>query len=616
MIKVSGLTKSYGAQVLLEDVSFFINKGERIGLVGRNGHGKTTLFKIILGQEGYDSGAVIIPRHYRLGHLSQHLDFTHPTVLDEACAGLPRHEDGVDESYKVKTILNGLGIPSEWFGLSPHELSGGYQIRLNLAKVIASDPDLLLLDEPTNYLDIVSIRWLKRFLNSWRKELLLITHDRGFMDSVTTHTIAIHRKKVRKVSGPTFKLYEQIRQEEEIHEQTRVNEEKKRKEVEAFIDRFRAKATKASAVQSRVKALEKRGRLDELEEIRTLDFEFKSAPFQGKWLMEVKGLSYGYNGGPSLISGLSILVGKDDRIAVIGKNGKGKTTLLNLIAGELNPTTGSVSKNQNTKLAYFGQTNISRLNFENTIEKELMVAHPDYSREAARRICGAMMFPGDAALKKISVLSGGEKSRVLLGKILISPANLLLLDEPTNHLDMDSVDALVDAIEAFGGAVIMVTHSEQILERVPNRLIIFDKGQVTLFEGSYGDFLEKVGWEGEEKEGKAVQKANEKPSMNKKELRRLRAEVVSEKQKALAPVKSRINSVEDEITDLEEEKKRLNQELLSASQAGDGGRITSLSKACRELEQKEEALFAELEALGSRHDSITSEFEEKLGKLG
>ncbi|MBI1911227.1 MAG: ABC-F family ATP-binding cassette domain-containing protein [Deltaproteobacteria bacterium] len=616
MLKVTGLNKSYGKQLIFEDVSFVVNKGERIGLVGRNGHGKSTLFKLILKEEEPDSGVISIPRHYTIGHLSQHIRFTENTVLKEACLSLPKSEDGVDESYKVETILSGLGLTEDYFGLSPMELSGGYQIRLNLAKALAAEPDLLLLDEPTNYLDIISVRWLKKFLKNWKNEFMIITHDRDFMDSVTTHTIAIHRNRVRKISGPTEKLYAQILMEEDIHEQTRSNEEKKRKDVEKFINRFRASATKASAVQSRIKALEKKEKLEKLENIKTLDFEFNSAPFLGKWLMEIKDISVGYSElAPLLIEGLTVAVGKKDRIGIIGKNGKGKTTLLNTLAGEMNPLSGEISRHQSLKVAYFGQTNIERLNLQNTIEKEIMEAHPDYNRGFARRICGAMMFEGDAALKKIEVLSGGERSRVLLGKLLVSPANLLMLDEPTNHLDMESIDSLIEAIDAFDGAMMIVTHSELILSAIATRLIVFDKGQVTLFEGTYADFLEKVGWSNEAAETQAVAKPKENKSMNRKELRKLRADLLAEKAKVLGPLKKKVEQIEDMIVNLEKAAEAASAALLQASEKGETDAITLHSKTYHEARNKIDSSFDELERLTAEIDSKSKEYEVRLSEM-
>ena len=301
MIQVSNLSKSYGAQVIFDDIGFTVNAGERIGLVGRNGHGKTTLFRMITGLEKPDSGVIGIPNNYTIGYLSQHLNFTENSVLKEGCLGLRSFEDGRDESYKVETILMGLGFSGGDFSRSPLDLSGGYQVRLNLAKLLVSEPNLLLLDEPTNYLDVVSIRWLTRFLRSWKGEMILITHDRDFMDGVTTHTMGIHRTGLRKIAGPTDKLYQQILMEEEVYEQTRVNEEKKRKDIEQFINRFRAQATRARAVQSKIKALQKKERLDRMSEIKDLDFAFTSAPFTGKYLIEAEGVSFSFDpSGPPL----------------------------------------------------------------------------------------------------------------------------------------------------------------------------------------------------------------------------------------------------------------------------------------------------------------------------
>ncbi|MBI5098961.1 MAG: ATP-binding cassette domain-containing protein [Nitrospirae bacterium] len=615
MIQVSNLDKSYGGQVLFDKVSFLINPGERLGLVGRNGHGKTTLFRLILGQEHQDSGVISIPAGYRIGHLSQHIRFSEDTVLKEACLSLPLREDHKDESYKAESILMGLGFSTDDFSIDPLRLSGGFQVRLNLAKVLVSDPNLLLLDEPTNYLDIVSLRWLVQFLRSWKKELMIITHDRSIMDSVTTHTMAIHRCGIRKIAGPTANVYQQLMLEEEIYEKTRVNDEKKRAEIEQFINRFRAKATKAKAVQSRVKALEKKERLEKLSDTKNLDFSFNSAPFYSKQLMEVNDLYFGFTFGAPLIDRLSFSVGKKDRIAIIGKNGKGKTTLLNLLSGELAPLSGEVRCHNDLKFAYFGQTNINRLDPKKTVEEEIMEAHPDHNRGASRSICGVMMFSGDNALKKVSVLSGGEKSRVLLGKLLVSPANMLILDEPTNHLDMESTDSLLEAIDDFSGAVVIVTHSEMILHAIATRLIVFDGGKATLFEGTYQDFLDRVGWKNESAPAPSVAKAAENKPVNKKQLRRVRAALVNEKSKTLGALQSRITEIEKEIVSLEAKTGLDNNELMEASVKGDGEAIRILSQAVHSSQSKIESLFSELERLQTELESRTKEFEQKLSGM-
>jgi ATP-binding cassette subfamily F protein 3 len=616
MLQVTNIEKSYGKQLLFDGVSFTVNPRERVGLVGRNGHGKSTLFRMILGEEHQDSGSITVPSGYTIGHLSQHIHFTEDTVIKEACLALPKNEDHIDETYKAEAILHGLGFMNADFDRHPSSLSGGYQVRLNLAKVLASEPNLLLLDEPTNYLDIISVRWLTQFLRAWRNELIIITHDRDFMDSVTTHTMIIHRCKMRKVSGGTQKLYDQILMEEEIYEKTRQNDEKKRKEIEQFINRFRAQATKASAVQSRIKALARHEKLDKLEEIKSLDFKFRSAPFEAKWLMTVEDLSFGFKNGPKLIDGLSFAVGKKDRIAVIGKNGKGKTTLLNLLAKELSPASGEVKTHPNTKIAYFGQTNINRLRPEKTALQEVMESHPDCGQGEARAICGLMMFEGDNALKKVSVLSGGEKSRVLLGKLLVSPANLLMLDEPTNHLDMESIDSLIEAIEAFEGAVIIVTHSELILEAVATKLIVYDNDSVSVFEGTYLDFLERVGWSDEGgvrvKKGK---KQEAQKNINRKDSKKLRATIVSDKSKILSSLKMRITAIEEEITKLEQDVERETQELLEASVKGKALEIKKLSQSVNEAKTRIEKLFTEFETVTAEHDAKAQEFDQQLNEL-
>jgi len=491
MLTVSGLSKSYGKQVLFEDVSFQVAPGERVGLVGRNGHGKTTLFRILLGEESADGGTIAVPSGYRIGHLAQRLEFLRPTVLEEAASALPRREDGTDETYKAKAVLAGLGFDEADLGRAPAGLSGGFQVRLNLARVLVSTPDLLLLDEPTNYLDIVSIRWLRRFLCAWKGALILVTHDRDFMDSVTTHTMAIHRCRVRKLAGGTEKLYAQILQEETIHEQTRLNDERRRKEAEAFINRLRAQAAKAKAVQSRIKLLARHERLEKLAEIRDLDFRFAEAPFAGKWMLEARGLSFRYDPARPLIEGFSLSVARGDRIAVVGPNGKGKTTLLRLLAGELSPASGAVKTSANVKIGYFGQTNVDRLQPAFSIEEEVRQGNPSLTRTQVRNLCGAMMFGGDAAEKRVSVLSGGERSRVLLAKILASPVNLLLLDEPTNHLDLEAVQWLEETLRKYRGTVLVISHDRYFMNAVCDSMAELSMRRLTQYEGNYDQFAVK-----------------------------------------------------------------------------------------------------------------------------
>ncbi|MEZ4752943.1 MAG: ABC-F family ATP-binding cassette domain-containing protein [Bdellovibrionota bacterium] len=600
MLQVSGLSKSYGTQSLFEDATFTVNSRERVGLVGRNGHGKSTLFKLLLQQEEYDTGNIATPKDYKIGHLSQQIKFTKSTVLAEGCTGLPVREDGWEETHKVEAVLDGLGFPEEWLQLDPTMLSGGYQVRLNLAKLLVSECDLLLLDEPTNYLDIVSLRWLARFLNSWQGELIIITHNRSFMDQVTTHTMGIHRKKIKKIKGDTQKFYDLLAEEEEHYEKHRQNQLKKREKAEVFISRFRSKASKATQVQSRIKALEKEGSLDALETIKNLAFQFRYKDFPSKRILTLKSAEFGYTESEKLISNLGFEVNRSDRIAIIGKNGKGKTTLLKIIAGELNLEQGSCSLSQHAEVAYFGQTNVDRLNPNKTVEEEILDVQPEHNRTAARTMCGHMMFEGDSALKKVEVLSGGEKSRVLLGKILVSPANLLLLDEPTNHLDMQSSEAFAEALADFPGAILLVTHDEDLLREAATSLIIFDRGKTSFFNGTYDEFLEKVGWEDEDKlYNKKVSKAK---STNKKELRKQRAAAQKMRKEVLEPIKSSMKALEKEIAETEEILKEQNHQLLEGTKNGYCDEMAKLNRSihlnkekCDELYEKLEVLMAELE---------------------
>ncbi|MBU2454557.1 MAG: ATP-binding cassette domain-containing protein, partial [Proteobacteria bacterium] len=427
MLNIDAVSKSFGGQSLLDKAGLQINPGERIGLVGRNGHGKTTLLNMISGTDHPDEGSISCPSGYRMGFLSQKIEFSKSRIIDEAMLGLLNHEK--EQTWKAEKILAGLGFSENDFIKNPNEFSGGFQVRLNLAKVLVSEPDLLILDEPTNYLDITSIRWISQFLISWPRELLLVTHDRSFMDNVVTHIAGIHRQKIKKIKGNTAKYYLQIAQDEEVYEKTRQNEEKRKKEIELFISRFRAKARLANMVQSRIKTLEKSESKEKLQKMKNLDFSFNYLPFAGKQVLMIENLSFGWQSDILLIDNFSLTVYPEDRIAVIGKNGKGKTTLLKLISKNLTAVSGSIIINPGVQLDYFEQTNVQSLNDGFTIEEELILSSPDSDRQAARNICGAMMFEKDAALKKISVLSGGEKSRVMLGKLLMSPLNLLLLDE-------------------------------------------------------------------------------------------------------------------------------------------------------------------------------------------
>lgn len=568
-----------------------------------------------MGQESPDQGRVSVPRGYRIGYLTQELAFSKPTILEEVSAGLK-----TDQVYRAEKVLSGLGFSPGDLERPPQSFSGGFQVRLNLARLLVSDSDLLLLDEPTNFLDVVSIRWLEKFFLSWKGELLLVTHDRSFMDTVTTHIMGIHRGRIRKISGNTGKYYAQIRQEEEVHERSRINIERKRRQTEDFIRKFRAKARLVGLVQSRIRSLEKQKVPERLQSIRSLDFSFTASPFQARILMEAKHLMFRWPGSDIDLFNLAHLtVAAGDRIAVVGPNGKGKTTLLRILAGELKPQSGERKVHEKTRIGFFGQTNVERLEKNRTVAEELTEADPDHSPQKARSVAGTMMFEGDAALKKIGVLSGGEKSRVLLGHLLLEPHNLLLLDEPTNHLDMDAAEALLEALEDFEGAVVIVTHNEMFLHRLAEKLVVFDKGRVFLFDGPYGRFLEEEGWAderdaGEKPAGREVLKADggvKPPSGGLS--RQEKARLVQERSRELTPLRDRCSHLEKRIADLEKRIHEVNGLLIKASGDKNAKKIEELSMELHGLNVEVEDCYEGLVETSGALERVKKKWEVQTG---
>ena len=608
MIQVTNLSKHFGEQTLFEDLSFTLGKGYKIGFVGRNGSGKSTLFKILLQEEESDSGEVLIPKNYTIGALRQHLHFTHPTVRAE-CASALSAEEAYDV-YKIEKMLFGLGFSQEDLDKDPMSFSGGYQIRLNLVKLLATNPSLLLLDEPTNYLDIVSMRWLKQFLKDFKGEIIIITHDRDFMDGVTTHTMGLRRKNLLMIEGNTHKYYAKLEEDDERYLKTKANLDKKRAELEDFITRQKAKASKAVMAQSKAKQLEKMGEMDDLEEESNLHFAFNYKPTPAKIMLEANDLSFGYTSDKLLFQNLSFKLEKGKCLAIIGKNGKGKSTLLNLIAGELTPKSGSLYFHPETAFAHFGQTNIQRLNLKNNIIDEIYEVDPLLGITRVRSIAGAMMFSGKLAEKEISILSGGERSRVMLGKIIATPANLLFLDEPTNHLDMYSIDSLCDAIKAFDGSTILVTHSEMLLEKLADALIIFHHDKAEFFDGHYKEFLEKIGWEED------IDISTKKTVQNDyNETKKLRTKLIQERSSKLSPIKKKIEQCEAKIMTLEDGIKTKNEALIACSTNNDLGELQRLSKEIKSDEEALESLYEQFETLHHSHDEIFENYENQLKNI-
>ncbi|URA11223.1 ABC-F family ATP-binding cassette domain-containing protein [Thermospira aquatica] len=604
MIAIENVSKSYGGQKLFTGVSFTIHPRERIGLCGRNGSGKTTLLRILAGEEEPDTGRVVFPREYRVGYLKQHHTWHFSTVVEELCHHIPGEEK---PRYQAEKLLHGLGFSQEMITLSPDQLSGGYQMRLALACVLIAEPNLLLLDEPTNYLDIVSIRFLKNLLRGWKGELVVISHDRDFLDDIITHTLYIHRQRARKMEGETEKMYQQIALEEEVYEKTRIHEEKKRQQIELFISRFRAKARLASQAKSRARMLAKMEKKEKLEKLPELDFHFSYATTTAKILLEVENLSFGYD--RPLFQKLSFRVEKGECVAVVGRNGQGKTTLLEVLRGNKKPWTGTISYHPQAVTHFFGQSEVDKLHPDHTIEEEILTAMENRDRTQARTIAGLMLFEGELAEKTLKVLSGGERHRVLLGKLLARPANLLLLDEPTNHLDMDATDALLAALDQFPGGIVLVTHNESFLRVLATKFIIFDEGKVRIFEGTYDDFLEKIGWAWETEDKKTP------PQEVKKNTRQKRAEIVQEKSRLLRPLQKQLETLEQYIISLEEKKNHFHTLLLEASATSHAENLRIYGKSLKEIDEELQKAYEDYYNLATEVEEKQKWYEQKLEEI-
>ncbi|MGH1467404.1 MAG: ATP-binding cassette domain-containing protein [Bdellovibrionales bacterium] len=579
MINVSGLSKAYSGRELFSDISFTLGKNEVLGLVGRNGCGKSTMTKIILKLEDADEGTVTSPRGYVVGHLDQHIKFTEKTLVEEACTALPPERSL--ETYLAEKALFGLGFTQEDLQKDPYVFSGGYQLRINLAKCLLSEPNLLILDEPTNYLDILSINWMKSVIKKYKGEVIIITHDKEFMNSVVTHTGGIHRGNFKKIKGNTDKYYEQLLLEEEIFEKTRLNQVKKKQELEKFVERFGAKASKAAQAQSKMKQINKMEILDKLDGEENLGFRFTHSKTPAKILMRVENLNFGFD--EPLIKDLNFEIKNGDRIGIIGKNGKGKTTLLNLLYGEFGIPEGSkLTTHPDCDINYYQQTNRKNLDPNLTIHEEISAENPRLSLTQSHQICGAMMFPGDDAKKKIKVLSGGEQSRVLLGKVIATSCNVLFLDEPTNHLDLESIESLIQEVSKFPGPVVFVTHSEEFLKRVATKLIYFKEGKTVFFDDDYKEFLDKVGWDDgpvKKKEAKAIKHVS-----NAKRLR---------------PLERDIEKLEGRISNLEAKIKENNDSLT-----GDWKQDETAYANIKKHQAKMEEYFSSLERKSAELETL------------
>ncbi len=539
MISLSRIGKQHGKQILFVDASFQLNAGERVGLVGPNGAGKTTLFRMIVGEETPDEGDVSVPKRLTVGYFRQDIgEMSGRSVLDEAIAGSGRVGDlhhelealqhtmadpdqadkldaalarfgEVQEEYEhlggyalesqAREVLHGLGFDDERIEGDVGALSGGWKMRVEMARILLSRPEVLLLDEPTNHLDIESIVWLERFLAGLDSAILMTSHDKEFMNRVVSKIAEIDGGEITIYSG-NYDFYVRERAIRETNQEAAyARQQAMLAKEQRFIERFAAHAAKAAQVQSRVKALEKIEKVEPPRRRKVVEFDFRQPPRSGDQVVVMEGLKKAY-GSRVIYDGLSMTIRRGERWCVMGKNGAGKSTLLKMVAGALAPDSGDVTLGASLKMGYFSQQALDVLNADCTIEEQLGNDFPAESIGVLRSLAGAFGFSGDDTKKKIKVLSGGEKTRLVMARMLLEPPNFLVLDEPTNHLDLATKEMLVKALKDFEGTMLFVSHDRAFLRELSNRVLELGGESGTdaephLYTGSYVEYVERTGHE-------------------------------------------------------------------------------------------------------------------------
>jgi len=539
MISFSRINKQYGRQLLFVDASFQLNAGEKVGLVGPNGSGKTTLFRMIVGEEVPDEGDVSVPKKLTIGYFRQDVEeMAGRSVVDEAILGSGRVGDlhheldelqhamsdpaqagdldtilarfgEVQEEYEhlggyaleaqAREVLLGLGFEDDQLDGDVGALSGGWKMRVAMARVLLGRPDVLLMDEPTNHLDIESIIWLESFLNALPGSLLMTSHDREFMNRVVSKVAEIDEGEITMYSG-NYDFYERERAIRETNrEAAYARQQAMLAKEQRFIDRFAAHAAKAAQVQSRVKALDKIEKIEMPKKRRVVTFEFRTPPRSGEQVATLEAVTKGY-GRRVVHDGLNLTIRRGERWCVMGKNGAGKSTLLKMIAGVLQPDSGAVTLGASLKMGYFAQQALDLLSPGLTIAEQLEHDFPHESIGALRSLAGAFQFSGDDTDKKIRALSGGEKTRLVLARMLLNPPNFLVLDEPTNHLDLATKEMLLDSLKDFDGTMLFVSHDREFLRGLSNRVLELGgesgrDAQPHVYPGSYVEYVERTGHE-------------------------------------------------------------------------------------------------------------------------
>lgn len=601
MITLQHIQKQFCGKILFREASLQIGVRDRIGLIGPNGSGKTTLFRIILGEEPIDDGEILIAKGVQFGYLPQEvISLKGNTVIGEVLKGAenvisledkmrileeelssiqdPKEQEKLAKEYgklqeryailggygleaEAKKILKGLGFKERDFYRNTEELSGGWLMRVALGKILLQSPDLLLLDEPTNYLDLSSMIWLEGFLTDYPGAMVIVSHDRVFLNHLVNRIAEIENERIDLYPGNYDFYLKEKANRREILEATYKTQQKKIEQTERFIERFRAKNTKSRQVQSRIKMLQKLERIELPRERKEIRFQFPDPKRSGHKVIEVKNLHKRY-GETVVYQGIDLTLYRGDKVALVGPNGAGKSTLLKILAGVLDYEEGEVIVGKEVTRAYFAQHQYDLLNPENTVYEELLSVATDESQTELRTLLGAFLFSGEDIEKKVSVLSGGEKSRLILAKMLLRPANFLLLDEPTSHLDIPSRNVLEEALKQFQGTICFITHDRHLINEVANKVIEIENGRLELFFGNYDDYLYR-----RQQLSLSKELSEEPPRVQKssksliKEERRKRAKEIDQYRRQLSTLQKRFNEVESSLEEATRRLDHLNQRL-------------------------------------------------------
>lgn len=643
MIELKNIELAFGARRILDSVNAVVNKGDRIGLVGSNGAGKSTLLKILAGVERADAGEIAKPKYATVGYLPQEGIVTAGRPLFEevessfeniielrkrlaqadeviACADTASNEyaeaiwqmgeiniklDDAEENKlrpRIETVLHGLGFSQKDMTRDCAEFSGGWQMRIALAKLLLQAPTLLMLDEPTNHLDIESVAWLEDYLAGYAGAIILVSHDRTFLNKICTRTIHVTSGRLDCYAGDYDDFVVQSAARKEQTERAALNQSKEIAKTEKFIERFRYKATKAAQVQSRIKMLDKVERIELERNESNIHFNFPAAQRCGQVALKISNISKAF-GEHKVLENISFQIERGQRVGIVGVNGAGKSTLSKIIAGEMPPDSGTIEYGLNVQLSFFAQHQSAELNPNNDVLTEALEAATLERKKDARSVLGSFLFRGDDVFKKVPVLSGGEKNRLALVKMLLKDFNFLLLDEPTNHLDMNSKNVLQAALKAYGGTYIIVSHDRSFLDELVDQVIEISPNGMRIFKGNLSDYVEKI-----KDEGKLVLRSSnaQKKVSSQKERRQQQAKTRAQ----ITQLKREAKTIEENIETAESDLAQIELEMATPDFFKRGNQCASINESYNALKAKIEKLYSDWELAQSKAAQAECEIEQ------